>query len=447
MNLRTTTALVAIALVGACGPDFSPEGLGTDINFDPDRPTTRPEETAPPYSGSDPYVTQAQQRYRTGLDVQQKVIHRTCTPNDGVCHNRKEYPDLHTPANFVEAIDAPCNMQPGDFRSVWDRCEPRGDLMRVEGLDQANEVAWIEMIEGEAEAEYSDDNRPTESSPGLHIVLRDALPGDFDSRRSSARFTRDFDGEATVFARFRTRWWKVGERRLLGEVSQNQSDEASRLVKAGIRQGDHNRNGVFGLELGPNIPLIKPGAPEESYLIARIRGAMGDEAIPGSRMPLANQPLDIVDMLALYCFVEGLQPGVEANLADAIDYNACSYSNDPENLNLLGEGVTWATRVSKVLQANCGGCHGPVAPYEGFDVISEGAFERLMLPSTQLPEMPLITPGDPMQSYLWLKLTADDGIVGDPMPLGPLGDGFRRLSEAELGDIETWIVNGAIENE
>lgn len=446
MKMRThRAAMMGLMLAAACGPDFSQEGLGTDIDFTPERPEIQTEKTVATYTGEDPYVSEAQAKFRTGLDVQQKVIYRTCTPNDGVCHNEKEYPDLHTPANFVDVIGAPCNVQPGDYTSVWDRCEPAGDRFSLDQFDGKVEVAWIELVEGE-EVEFSDENPPDETSPGLHVVLRDPVPMEETSVGSNARFYRDFGGEELVFARFRTQWWKVADNHLVGQVGQDRSDDANRLVAAGIRQGDQNRNGTFGAEIGPNIPMIKPGEPEQSYLVARIRGEAGGEQIPGSRMPLANQPLDITDMVALFCFIESIPTDSEPNLADAIDYNACSYADDPESLNLLGEGVTYATRISKILEANCGGCHGGAAPSEQFDVLSDGTYERLLEPSVQNPDMPLVTPGDPMQSYMWLKLIGDDSIVGDPMPVDPL-DGSRTLTEAELGDIETWIVNGATENE
>ncbi len=432
-------------LAAACGPDFSPEGLGTDIDFVPDRPEIQGERTTTPYAGTDPYVIDAQRRFRTGLDVQQKVIYRTCTPFDGVCHNQKEYPDLHTPANFVNVIGAPCNVQPGDYTSVWDRCEPRGDLMRLDEFSSAAEVAWIEVIQGE-EVEFGDDNPPDATSPGLHIVLRGEVPMEGARTSDNARFFRDFQGESLVFARFRTRWWKVGPNRIMGEVGQQRSDDANRLVLAGLHQGDQNRNGIFGAELGDNIPMINPGKPEQSYMVARIRGQANGEQIPGSRMPLANQPLDITDMLALFCFIEGLPVDAEPNLADAIDYTACTYAADPENLNLLGDGVTYATRISKILETNCGGCHGGAAPAEEFDILAEDAYQRLLQPSVQLPAMPLVTPGDPTASYLWLKITGHEDIVGERMPVDPLM-GTRTLTQAELGDIETWIINGAVENE
>ena len=41
-----------------------------------------------------------------------------------------------------------------------------------------------------------------------------------------------------------------------------------------------------------------------------------------------------------------------------------------------------------------------------------------------------------------ITFAGDDAIVGQPMPLNPL-TGEGRLREAEPGDIQTWIVNGA----
>ena len=156
-------------------------------------------------------------------------------------------------------------------------------------------------------------------------------------------------------------------------------------------------------------------------------------------------------MLALYCFIEGLpEDGSSVNLGSTIDYDGCSYSAAPEELNLLGSGVTWSQRISQVLDANCGGCHAEPNPMAGLN-LKDGAvdgdvYARLLEPSDQVPELNLIEPFDPMASYMWLKLTADESIMGSPMPLDPLS-GDRRLSDAELDDIRTWIEAGAVEDQ
>lgn len=64
------------------------------------------------------------------------------------------------------------------------------------------------------------------------------------------------------------------------------------------------------------------------------------------------------------------------------------------------------------------------------------------VPSTQLPTMNRIEPGDPASSYLWLKLKTVGGYVeagggGDPMPL------VGTLTPEQIGTIEAWIIAGA----
>lgn len=51
---------------------------------------------------------------------------------------------------------------------------------------------------------------------------------------------------------------------------------------------------------------------------------------------------------------------------------------------------------------------------------SEDAYEHLFRPSIQNPELQLIEPGAPEESYLWLKLIGDPSITGLAMPFNPL---------------------------
>lgn len=437
-------------VLAGCGPDFSEAGLGTSIPFEPDRPAMPSVESVAPYTGSDVYVVAAQERFRTGLDVHRKIVWRTCTPNDGVCHNRKEYPDLHTPANFVAAIDAPCNVQPGEFASVFDRCERKGDRFRIDfwaDFGPAIEVAYFENVTASEES-VEEGAELTSTSPGFHVYLRDPVTIEQTEVWGRGQFVRTIINQGdVVFAQFETRWRVLeGGRHLLGEVRNYQNDRAAELMRMGIRGGDLNRNGTFGADENIIIPMINPGDPERSYFIGRVRGEMDGERVPGSRMPLANQPLSIEEMLALFCFIEGLQPGVPPDMSAPVDYKNCSYSVDPGSLNLLGEGVTWKSRISKILEANCGGCHGGPSPDADLDLVGEAAYQRLMQDSQQRPEMKLVVPGDYENSYLWWKLTGHTDMVGLRMPYNPL-TGEGSLSEAELGDISTWIAAGAIENE
>jgi hypothetical protein len=452
-RMRWTAALISAFVAGVVAPacrdvvDYNSGNLG----FDPDRPEVPQPQPVDPYDGDDPIVLEAQERFRTGLELHEKVIWRTCTPNGGVCHNSSEYPDLRTPANFAAAFGAFCNVQPGETSSVYDGCERPGDRVRFDGGLGASpvEIAWIEQIPGE-DREY--DGPPPEDAAGLHIHLVTPLGSERDDGWSTVHFARTFvagnEVQEIEYASFQTWWHKLGDgTHVYGRVRDYQLDEVQNLLEVGIVEGDANRNGIPGATLGMDVSLLAPGRPEESYLVARIRGEMFDDPIPGSRMPLANRPLTIPEMLALYCLIEGWPTGADqAFLSGMIDYRSCSYSSDPESLNLLGNGVTWATRIQPVLEANCGGCHSENEAQGDLVLVGDGVYARLLGPSTQIPELPLITPGSPEESYLYLKLIGDDQIIGNPMPYNPL-TGEGRLTEAELGDILTWITNGAVEDE
>ena len=449
--------LVVAGAVSACGTDFATEdeAIGTVIEFEPNRPDLGDSRELAPYQGTNTFVLEAQSRYRTGLDLHVGIISRTCSPTGGVCHNQKEYPDLHTPSNFVSSIDAPCNAQPGEHESVYDRCELPGDRFTLSELAfNEIEVGYIEYVPGEYTNYRELEDVPDATSTGLHVYLHDPVVTDRQEIYGNGTFVRTFindSGEVQElpFANYRTRWWVLDDgRHLMAEVQSYQSSQVNELLSVGIEQGDQNRNGVYGAREQRPVPLLAPGNPEESYLIARLRGEMAGEQIPGSRMPLANPPLTIPDMLALFCFVEGLGEldDYDSAMSWDIDYANCSYAVAPEDLNLLGEGVTWQSRIWPVLQANCGGCHSGTRAEAGLDLLADDAYERLLQPSSQNPDMPLIDPGNTANSYLWQKLIGGDGIEGNPMPYNPL-TGAGELGAAELGDIETWIANGAVEDQ
>lgn len=442
--------LVPVLLLAGCRDTY--DYNQGEIEFDPNRPPINDPADVEPYGGADPIVIEAQERFPTGLDLHKKVIWRTCTPNGGVCHNAKEYPDLRTPAEFASAFGAACNIQPGEPTSVFDGCERPGDHVRFDGYGFGGdpvEIAYIEQLPGD-DAEYGEGAVPVDA-PGLHIHLVEPLPSERGETYGSARFTRNHvEGDQVVtfnYSSYDTQWFKIDDQHIFGRVQEYQVEAVQQLIASGVIEADPNRNGIVGSRMGFDVQLLAPGRPEDSYLIARLRGEMHDDAIPGSRMPLANAPLSIPEMLALFCLVEGWPNGADQTfLSGPIDYNVCSYTENPEDLNLLGDGVTWAARVQPILSANCGGCHSPEAAQGGLVLTGEGVYDRLLMPSTQLTDLPLIDPGVPESSYLYLKLTGDDRILGNAMPYNPL-TGEGRLTEAELGDILTWITNGAVEDQ
>jgi len=306
------------------------------------------------------------------------------------------------------------------------------------------------------ESEDWGDAEPSADAPGLHLHLAQPMPNeDRTSAYGTMRFVRSFVDDAgrtqqSTYASYRTNWWLIGDdTHVLGRVQEYQVEDVQELLGVGIVMGDANRNGTFGAQMGAPVSMLEPGDPLSSYLIGRMRGVIHAEArpVPGSRMPLANPPLTVDEMLALFCLVEGFPEGGDgALLSGPIDYNRCSFSTNPDQLNLLGNGVTWESRVKLILEFNCGGCHNEADPQGGLTLLGDGVFERLLEPSAQLEDMRLVEPGEPDQSYLYLKLLGDDRIEGLRMPYNPL-TGTGSLSGAELSDIETWILNGAVENE
>jgi hypothetical protein len=455
---RSLLAATLGALALACGSsDFNRGDPGT-IPFVPNRPTPGGTSEVTPYTGSDADVLAAQLTYPTGIDLHRKLVMRTCSGTNGVCHNQKEYPDLHTPGTFAAAIGAPCNVQSGNPNGVFDRCERLGDRFRfVEPVFKEMEIGWFELIPGETPELDPRGTRPDASTAGLHLYLHDPVPVERDRLNATGTFIRNFIDEqgnvqALTFASYETTWWVLDDRRhLFAQVDENQRETVESLVASGIVQGDQNRNGVYGARiLGNTVPLIKPGKPEESYLVARLRGYMGEQAVPGTRMPLANQPPNVPDMLALMCFIEGLDPSAaQWSLTSAIDYNKCSYSANPSALSLGGSGDTWRGRVLPILQSNCGGCHGGDNPQGGLNLLgsADDVHRRLyQKPSSQKPSLNLIEPGVLAKSYLFLKLTGDGSVTGSRMPINPL-NGNSPLPEAELKSIENWIfLSGAVNN-
>ncbi|MGB1701238.1 MAG: hypothetical protein ACPHRO_14875, partial [Nannocystaceae bacterium] len=283
------TPLLAALLVG-CGTSTIPDLYGKgEPGFDPDRPEVGDEDPAvDPYTGDNEIVLEAQANLRTGIEFHEKVIWRTCTPNGGVCHNNKEYPDLRTPANFAAAFNASCNLQPKDYGSVWDGCERPGDRFAIDGGGFeafTEEIGWIELIPGEP-LEYGD-SAPPFNAPGLHIHLETPVPGDRTSGYGDGQFSRYFivDGEVKdiTFSTYGTRWWVLDDRtHIIGDVRAYQTTTVQNLVSVGIVEGDRNRNGVYGAREAEPHALLQPGAPEQSYLIGRMRGEMYDQLIPGS---------------------------------------------------------------------------------------------------------------------------------------------------------------------
>jgi hypothetical protein len=423
-------------------------------DFTATRPSVgEPTASVVPYSGTNQVYIDAQTRLPTGIDLQQKAFSRTCGPTGGVCHNTKEYPDLHTPANFLAAVGAPCNIQSGTPDGIYDRCERQGDQF-VLGDRAADTIGYITYIAGNYDPDH--DGSVTDTTPGLHLQLKNPISG-LNRSWDRGNFVRSLVDEDQVvkqlnFFSFDTEWWSVGDgAQVFARVQDYQGDAIQGLLQVGLIEGDANHDGTFGADVYPSkhpyggMSLIEPGSPNDSYILGRLLGELTPsdtnvaEPVPGTRMPLANQPFDEAEMLAFKCFISGLFNVTNPTLESPIDYTNCEVVTGTT-------GNAWTSRFRGYFNYRCGTCHSGNTPKGDLDLVDGDVYPRILGPSSQRPELNLIEPGDPSKSYIWLKLTNDPSIVEKGMPLD-VNKETLPLPQADLDAIKAWIVAGALEQD
>ena len=87
----------------------------------------------------------------------------------------------------------------------------------------------------------------------------------------------------------------------------------------------------------------------------------------------------------------------------------------------------------------CSPCHSGANAPKGLMLDAAHSYNLLVgYPSTEVPTLDRVKPGDPDNSYIIIKLTDGAGIVGSQMPLGE-----TPLSQATIDVIRQWITNGA----
>jgi hypothetical protein len=116
----------------------------------------------------------------------------------------------------------------------------------------------------------------------------------------------------------------------------------------------------------------------------------------------------------------------------------------------LSEEITF-TRVQAVLDKHCFECHNADPVNVPVDLQSAGVRARLLSvmvrcwdpERAEFHEVPVLTPGIPEQSALWLKTSLHgDGNYGREMPIGgPLA----RIAPDDFEVLEGWILAGAPE--
>ena len=102
------------------------------------------------------------------------------------------------------------------------------------------------------------------------------------------------------------------------------------------------------------------------------------------------------------------------------------------------ETVSFASDVQPIFDASCVGCHGD-GGNAGLDLRSGRSYANLVGNPATESGLARIEPGEPENSWLYLKITGQQ-TVGDQMPPG------SPLNTDTTDRIRTWIEEGALDN-
>jgi hypothetical protein len=259
-------------------------------------------------------VATVAEAYPTYRALHEAIVTPTCGPRGGVCHNSKQFPDLHTPENMLAVIGQRCNQLTEDPLAMLDQCEPPGDLLVVRGGPDAGLRTRIGYVTVDP------------ASPPAWVQLTTHDPIAHDGTAIAFSIVRDADPAHPLEIPFPPLLTTAAGQRSVTITTLPSLTPGQRAfvtapyapgLDAEVQLGDPNRNGSFGFDLG--FALIQPGAPARSFLVQRILGTVAP------RMPLANGDLTADEIYALQCWIAQLAP--DASNADGpIDYARCPAS-------------------------------------------------------------------------------------------------------------------------
>ncbi len=252
-------------------------------------------------------------------DLQEEVLVNTCSPNPGVCHSGREYPALHTLGDLTALVGASCNVAPPVPELGWDACEGpphwlelHGELFPIAATQARGPADWLLWFPEPLPATGFEGPQTRGVADRFAIVDQagDRVFAPADGWETT--ITSADDGLSIALQ--------------IASTDGTELDDVVDSVMRGVRGGDPNRNGIWGgsASEAEQGRLVVPGSRRRSYLWRRV---LGD--VPGDPMPIANGPITNAQVLALGCWIEGLEPGASLDPADAIDYEHCSFATDP----------------------------------------------------------------------------------------------------------------------
>lgn len=271
--------------------------------------------------GEHPAVAEARVTFPRFVDLQTKVLSSTCSPNPGVCHNSANYPNLETAGNSLTWIGAACNPEIPNPLDGWDACEKKGHVLVADpaGDPFRSAIAWIEKTAPGAWTVRLVD--PSPATRRVTVAFEDAEgAGFYDPPEvvDEEDLDENFSVTVDLVAESADVVLSVNTEKA---VNRDLADS----ILATVRGGDPNHNGTFGAESVPAGAVIHAGDLSRSYLWGRITGT-----VPGSRMPLANDPITFPGYVAIACWIESLDDTDAAPDAEGpIDYDTCTFADEP----------------------------------------------------------------------------------------------------------------------
>jgi hypothetical protein len=247
--------------------------------------------------------------YPTFRALHEAVVVPICGPRGGVCHNSKQFPDLHTPDNMLAVLGQRCNQLTDDPMAIQDLCEPPGDLLLIRNGPDAGWRARVGYATldpgGQTMTVTLHDPVPHAGAALDFSIVRDVDPAHPVELHVGTHLVTTAAGKSVQVTDLPT--LTMGLRYFMS--APYMPGFAGQLAG-----GDPNHNGIFGADLGGAV--IKPGAPDKSFLVQRILG------IVPPQMPLANGTLTPEQIYAFQCWIAQMKPD-GSNADGAIDYSLC----------------------------------------------------------------------------------------------------------------------------
>jgi hypothetical protein len=107
--------------------------------------------------------------------------------------------------------------------------------------------------------------------------------------------------------------------------------------------------------------------------------------------------------------------------------------------------VSFALDVQTIFSSFCvkAGCHGADNPPQGMNLDVGSAYDALVNTSAlEVPALKRVLPGEPDNSYMYMKITGAPGILLSKMPPG----GNQQPTQEMIATIRQWILEGAKNN-